>query len=173
MHACIQTHAIQNTTNTLQERQTYHTTPKAPYPMGLSGSISAALGTSLAGLLRGWGTAAPPPMLPTREAGCRGVPTGQAATLVSGLAARPVEGLLVPVTQKYLWPISDAGNTVLHSAGLPAVWKAIPRGKKGLGPTGGVAECLALKNHRTSPQSSQHRSKQGCVLQSDSEPDRR
>ena len=45
---------IFKTTQTLVEsfmNYIYQTTPNAPYPMGRSGSISAGLGTSLAGLL--------------------------------------------------------------------------------------------------------------------------
>lgn len=101
--------------------------------MGRSGSISVALGTSLAGLLCGWGTAAPPPVLPMREAGCRGVPAGAVGPLVVEEAVRPAEvvpGVEVPLTLKYLGPISsDPGNklTLPHSACLLVPWNAIPR----------------------------------------------
>lgn len=90
--------------------------------MGLSGSISAGLGTSLAGLLCGWGTAAPPPVVPPREAGCLGVLAG-----CSGPAGFWEDEPVVLLTQKYLWPNSDPGNrlTLPHTAGRADPWNAI------------------------------------------------
>lgn len=71
--------------------------------MGRSGSISAGLGTSLAGLLKGCGTAAPPPALPPSAVGWRGVPAGAVGPVRHGVALRPVDGAPhEELTQKYL-----------------------------------------------------------------------
>lgn len=70
--------------------------------------------------------AAPPPALPPRDAGCLGVPAGALGPVGFGVAPRPVEVVpAVVLTQKYLWPNSDAGNKLPHTVGRVDPWKAI------------------------------------------------
>lgn len=70
--------------------------------------------------------AAPPPALPTRDAGCLGVPAGALGPVGFGVALRPVEVVpVVVLTQKYLWPNSDPGNKLPHTVGREDPWKAI------------------------------------------------
>lgn len=70
--------------------------------------------------------AAPPPALPPRDAGCLGVPAGAMGPVGFGVALSPVEVVpVVVLTQKYLWPNSDPGNKLPHTAGRLDPWKAI------------------------------------------------